>query len=143
MRLYITEKMSEARLNRRRFSFFSAIFGFTSLASWFMADLLWRNGLTGLELTHSKTGAKKQVTADGLFLAVGHTPNTQLFRGVLKMDEKGYIETVPGKTATNVPGVFAAGDCQDSYYRQAVTAAGSGCMAAIEVERWLEAQHDR
>jgi len=99
--------------------------------------------VTGLELTHSKTGAKKQVAADGLFLAVGHTPNTQLFRGVLKMDQKGYIETVPGKAATNVPGVFAAGDCQDSYYRQAVTAAGSGCMAAIEVERWLEAQHDR
>ena len=99
--------------------------------------------VTGLELMHSKTGAKKQVAADGLFLAVGHTPNTQLFRGVLKMDQKGYIETVPGKTATNVPGVFAAGDCQDSYYRQAVTAAGSGCMAAIEVERWLEAQHDK
>ena len=98
--------------------------------------------VTGLELTHSKSGAKKKVSADGLFLAVGHKPNTELFRGVLKMDDSGYIVTVPGKTATNVPGVFASGDCQDSYYRQAVTAAGTGCMAAIEVERWLEAQHD-
>jgi thioredoxin reductase (NADPH) len=99
--------------------------------------------VTGVELTHTTTGQKKQVTADGLFLAIGHQPNTQLFKGVLTMDEKGYIQTVPGKTETNVPGVFAAGDCQDSYYRQAVTAAGSGCMAAIEVERWLEAQHDK
>ena len=98
--------------------------------------------VTGVELTHTRTGAKKQVPADGLFLAIGHQPNTQLFKGVLDMDDKGYIKTVPGKTATNLAGVFAAGDCQDSYYRQAVTAAGSGCMAAIEVERWLESQHD-
>lgn len=98
--------------------------------------------VTGLELTHTRTGQKQQVPADGLFLAIGHQPNTELFRGVLTMDDKGYIQTVPGKTATNIPGVFAAGDCQDSYYRQAVTAAGSGCMAAIEVERWLESQHD-
>ena len=98
--------------------------------------------VTGVELTNTKTGAKRQEAADGLFLAIGHQPNTELFRGVLKMDDKGYIQTTPGKTETNVPGVFAAGDCQDSYYRQAVTAAGSGCMAAIEVERWLESQHD-
>jgi thioredoxin reductase (NADPH) len=97
--------------------------------------------VTGIELTHSRTGAKSRVDADGLFLAIGHQPNTELFRGVLDMDAVGYIRTVPGKTATNVPGVFAAGDCQDSYYRQAVTAAGSGCMAAIEAERWLESRH--
>ena len=97
--------------------------------------------VTGVELTGTKDGKKQQVPADGLFLAIGHQPNTELFRGLLKMDEKGYIQTVPGKTATNIEGVFAAGDCQDSYYRQAVTAAGSGCMAAIEVERWLEANH--
>ena len=94
--------------------------------------------VTGLELTHSKTGAKQQVEADGLFLAVGHRPNTSLFQGVLDMDDVGYLKTVPGKTATNIPGVFASGDCQDSYYRQAVTAAGTGCMAAIEAERFLE-----
>jgi thioredoxin reductase (NADPH) len=97
--------------------------------------------VTGLELTHSKTGEKQQVEADGLFLAVGHKPNTELFKGVLDMDDVGYLKTVPGKTATNIEGVFAAGDCQDSYYRQAVTAAGTGCMAAIEAERFLEEQH--
>jgi len=99
--------------------------------------------VTGVELTHSRTGSKKKVATDGLFLAIGHKPNTELFKGAIDMDDKGYLVTVPGKTATNIPGVFAAGDCQDSYYRQAVTAAGSGCMAAIEVERWLESQHDR
>jgi thioredoxin reductase (NADPH) len=99
--------------------------------------------VTGVELAHSRTGAKKRVATDGLFLAIGHKPNTELFKGAIDMDGKGYLVTVPGKTATNIPGVFACGDCQDSYYRQAVTAAGSGCMAAIEVERWLESQHDR
>lgn len=97
--------------------------------------------VTGLELTHSTTGEKQTVQADGLFLAVGHKPNTSLFEGVLDMDGVGYIKTVPGTAATNVPGVFAAGDCQDSVYRQAVTAAGTGCMAAIEAERFLEDQH--
>jgi thioredoxin reductase (NADPH) len=96
--------------------------------------------VTGVELTGTLDGKKKQVPADGLFLAIGHQPNTQLFKGLLDMDDKGYIKTVPGKTATNIEGVFAAGDCQDSYYRQAVTAAGTGCMAAIEVERFLEGQ---
>ena len=97
--------------------------------------------VTGLELTHTKTGDKRTVDADGLFLAIGHKPNTELFDGVLDMDDVGYLTAQPGKTAMNVPGVFAAGDCQDSYYRQAVTAAGTGCMAAIEAERWLEDQH--
>jgi len=97
--------------------------------------------VTGLELTSSETGDKRTVDADGLFLAIGHKPNTGLFEGVLDMDDVGYLKTQPGKTAMNVPGVFAAGDCQDSYYRQAVTAAGTGCMAAIEAERWLEDQH--
>ena len=97
--------------------------------------------VTGLELTHTNTGEKKRVPADGLFLAIGHRPNTQIFADWLDLDEVGYIKTVPGKTATEIPGVFACGDCMDSYYRQAVTAAGTGCMAAIEAERWLEAQH--
>jgi thioredoxin reductase (NADPH) len=115
-------------------------------------DVLWNTEVTdvfdvgqgkvsGLELTSTKDGRKRRVPADGLFLAIGHKPNTEMFRGVLDLDEKGYIRTIPGKTATNVPGLFACGDCQDSYYRQAVTAAGSGCMAAIEAERWLESQH--
>ncbi|MEZ5967423.1 MAG: thioredoxin-disulfide reductase [Planctomycetota bacterium] len=100
-----------------------------------------QNKVTGLELTHTVTGEKKRVPADGLFLAIGHRPNTQIFADWLELNDVGYIKTVPGKAATKVPGVFACGDCMDSYYRQAVTAAGTGCMAAIEAERWLEAQH--
>jgi len=96
--------------------------------------------VTGLELTHSDTGEKQKVAADGLFLGIGHKPNTDIFKGQLKMDESGYLVTEPGKTATEIPGVYACGDCQDHYYRQAVTAAGSGCMAAIEAERWLQEQ---
>lgn len=97
--------------------------------------------VTGLELTHTLTGQKQRVKADGLFLAIGHRPNTDLFKGILDMDEVGYLKVTPGKTATKIPGVFACGDCMDHYYRQAITAAGSGCMAAIEAERWLESQH--
>lgn len=100
-----------------------------------------KNKVTGLELLDNKTDKKRKVEAEGLFLAIGHKPNTAMFKGILDMDETGYLRTVPGKTATKIPGVFACGDCQDSYYRQAVTAAGTGCMAAIEAERWLENQH--
>lgn len=97
--------------------------------------------MTGLKLKNLKTGEVKQVKADGLFLAIGHKPNTELFKGILDMHPNGYLKVQPGSTKTNIEGVFAAGDVADSYYRQAVTAAGTGCMAAIDAERWL-AEHD-
>jgi thioredoxin reductase (NADPH) len=86
-----------------------------------------------------KTGDKSRLAIDGLFIAIGHTPNTDVFKGVLALDENGYIKTKTGTTQTSVEGVFAAGDVQDHVYRQAITAAGTGCMAAIEAERWLAA----
>ncbi len=97
-----------------------------------------RKTMTGVILEDSTDHSTIKVNADGLFVAIGHKPNTELFKGVLDMDETGYLKVKPGSTYTNIPGVFAAGDVADKTYRQAVTAAGTGCMAAIDVERWLE-----
>ncbi|AKJ01626.1 thioredoxin reductase (NADPH) [Archangium gephyra] len=94
-------------------------------------------GMTGAVVRNLKTNDTKLVAATGLFVAIGHTPNTGLFQGVLETHQGGYLKTVAGSTRTNIPGVFACGDVQDSYYRQAITAAGTGCMAAIDAERWL------
>ncbi|MBP9123312.1 MAG: FAD-dependent oxidoreductase, partial [Ignavibacteriaceae bacterium] len=96
--------------------------------------------VTGAILKDVKTGEKTLHECEGVFMAIGHQPNTSLFKGVLDTDESGYLIVKPGSTYTNVEGVFAAGDVSDKTYRQAVTAAGSGCMAAIDVERWLESQ---
>lgn len=99
-----------------------------------------KKSMTGVMLKDTKNGSVTEFKADGLFIGIGHQPNTSLFKGILDMDETGYLITKPGSTYTNIEGVFAAGDVADKTYRQAVTAAGTGCMAALDAERWLEAQ---
>jgi thioredoxin reductase (NADPH) len=100
-----------------------------------------QDGVTGLVLTDTTSGEESTLATDALFVAIGHTPNSSLFEGQLKMDENGYLLHEPNSAATTTPGVFVCGDVQDHVFRQAITAAGSGCMAAIGAERWLEEQH--
>jgi thioredoxin reductase (NADPH) len=97
--------------------------------------------VVGLDVEDVQTGGRSRLDVTGVFVAIGHQPNTDLFKGQLAMEDNGYLLTEPGSSRTNVEGVFACGDVQDHTYRQAITAAGSGCMAAIDVERWLESQH--
>jgi len=98
-------------------------------------------GVTGVKLIDTVKGTKSKLDIKGVFLAIGHIPNTEILKGKVTLDDQGYATTEAKSTKTNIEGLFACGDCQDSVYRQAITAAGTGCMAAIEAERWLETQH--
>jgi len=102
-------------------------------------EVLGDEGVNGIRVKNNQTGELSEIAVTGLFVAIGHEPNTAFLKGKVNLDEQGYILTVPGTTTTNVPGLFASGDAQDKIYRQAVTAAGSGCMAALEAERFLAA----
>lgn len=108
-----------------------------------VAEVQGTQFVEALKLRNLKTGQETIKPIGGLFIAIGHKPNTDLFKPFLQMDETGYIKTKPDSSYTNIEGVFAAGDCKDHVYRQAITAAGSGCMAAIDTERWLEANEEQ
>jgi thioredoxin reductase (NADPH) len=100
-------------------------------------EILGEKTVEAVRIKNNQSGEKLEVPIKGFFVAIGHTPNSDIFKGFLDMDEAGYIKTIPGSSKTNIEGVFAAGDVQDKIYRQAVTAAGSGCMAALDAERYL------
>jgi thioredoxin reductase (NADPH) len=104
-------------------------------------EILGDNRVEGARIKNVLTGEMRNIDIKGFFVAIGHTPNTGIFKGWLDMDETGYLITTPGSSRTNVEGVFASGDAQDKIYRQAITAAGSGCMAALDAERYLAAKH--
>jgi thioredoxin reductase (NADPH) len=104
-------------------------------------EILGDNKVEGVRVKNNQTGETKELTIQGFFVAIGHQPNTGIFKDFITMDETGYIITQPDSTRTNVEGVFACGDAQDKVYRQAVTAAGTGCMAALDAERYLAAKH--
>ncbi|MBL7775297.1 MAG: FAD-dependent oxidoreductase, partial [Saprospiraceae bacterium] len=100
-------------------------------------EVLGQDVVEGIRIVNNKTGEKSVLPVTGFFVAIGHKPNTEIFKDWIDLDETGYIQTLPGRSLTNIPGVFASGDAQDKIYRQAVTAAGSGCMAALDAERYL------
>src|SRR5262245_34889007 len=151
--LYLTNHASKVTLIHRRDSLRAEKIAQDRLFRNPKIDLVWNSivtdivgsgnpaSVTGVQIADVVTGATRQINVDGVFVAIGHTPATELFKGQLKMDGEGYIITKPDSTATDIPGVFAAGDVKDKVFRQAVTAAGMGCMGALEAERFL-AHHE-
>lgn len=144
---YLTKYASKVCLVHRRDSLRASVYMQDKLLANKKIEVIWDTvaveaigdkSLTGIKLKNVKTGQERVLNAGGLFYAVGFTPNTGFLTGLLELDESGYIKTKPGTTQTSVPGIFAAGDVQDKLYRQAVTAAGSGCMAALDAQRYLE-----
>lgn len=152
--LYLTRHASHVTLIHRRNSLRAEKILQDRLLSNPKVSVLWNSivedilasenpvSVTGLALKNVKTGQNSILNVDGVFIAIGHSPNTSLFRDQLELDPEGYIVTKPGTPLTSLPGVFAAGDVQDKIYRQAVTAAGTGCMAALEAERYLNLLDD-
>jgi thioredoxin reductase (NADPH) len=152
--LYLTKKASKVTVLVRRDALRASKVNARRLTTHPKVDVKWNtvgvevqgDGKTGLmsalKVKNVKTNEEETLDARGLFYAVGHDPATALFKGQLDMDEDGYLVTEPGRGLTNIPGVFAAGDVQDKRYRQAVTSAGAGCIAALEAEKWLTEQED-
>ncbi|HEY4547267.1 MAG TPA: thioredoxin-disulfide reductase [Pedomonas sp.] len=153
--LFLTNFASKVRLIHRRDSLRADKTNQQRLLAHPKVEVIWDSvieevlgteeplGVTGVRLKNLKTGAVSEVATDGVFIAIGHDPATSLLKGKVEMDEDGYILTKPDSTATSVPGVYAAGDVKDKVYRQAVTAAGMGCMAALEAERFLAHQPEQ
>lgn len=153
--LFLTNFASKVRLVHRRDSLRADKTNQQRLLAHPKVEVIWDSvidevlgteeplGVTGVRLKNIKTGAVSEVATDGVFIAIGHDPATSLFKGKVEMDEEGYLLTKPDSTATSVPGVYAAGDVKDKVYRQAVTAAGMGCMAALEAERFLAHQPEQ
>ena len=104
-------------------------------------EILGEDKVSGVRVKNSVTNESRELAISGFFVAIGHTPNTQIFSPWIDLDEQGYIKTIPGTSKTNAEGVFACGDAQDKIYRQAITAAGTGCMAALDAERYLSTKH--
>lgn len=152
--LFLTNFASKVRLVHRRDSLRADKVNQQRLLAHPKVEVIWDSvveevlgaeeplGVTGVRLKNVKTGETTELATDGLFVAIGHDPATSLFKGKVEMDDEGYILTRPDSTATSVPGVYAAGDVKDKVYRQAITAAGMGCMAALEAERFLAQQSE-
>lgn len=150
--LYLTNHASEVTIVHRKDTFRAEKILQERLAGNQKISVVWDTVLqeivgtgepksvSGINVRNLKTGKVSHIDTDGVFIAIGHSPNTELFRGKLQVDAEGYVVTAPGTTQTDIPGVFAAGDVQDKIYRQAVTAAGTGCMAALEAQHYLSRQ---